>query len=30
MTERLYPKDFYERVPEIIAQLITDILASPD
>jgi arginine utilization protein RocB len=30
MTERVYLKDVYERVPEILAQLITDILASTD
>ena len=28
MTERVYLKDVYERVPEILAQLITDILAA--
>ncbi len=27
MTERVYLKDVYERVPEILAQLITDILS---
>ncbi|MBU1107472.1 MAG: M20/M25/M40 family metallo-hydrolase [Candidatus Riflebacteria bacterium] len=30
MTERVYIKDVYERVPEILAQLISDVLASAD